>query len=164
MPSSSIYHWYSNTTEEIWKYNNAQYIYQTDTIMACWWKFYINCSYVTVQLKLIMRADNRKPNCLNWLKAALSVVLTLANFLPNLQFAIRSLLCTPPHEYDNDHTKQETGGSCSLRVHTQTGLPLCGVLCPDWIKWAGIPKHFFTFLTNQRRQERHPLLPKHFEI
>ena len=24
----------------------------------------------------------------------------------------------------------------------RTGPPLYGILCPDWIKWAGIPKHF----------------------
>ena len=23
----------------------------------------------------------------------------------------------------------------------QTGPPLYGILCPDWIKWAGMPKH-----------------------
>ena len=29
-----------------------------------------------------------------------------------------------------------TGRSCFLRVHEQTGAPLYGALCPDWIKWA----------------------------
>ena len=33
-----------------------------------------------------------------------------------------------------------------LCVHEHAVLPLYGVLCPDWIKWAGIPENVFSLL------------------
>ena len=43
----------------------------------------------------------------------------------------------------------------------QTGPPLCGVLCPDWIIWAGIPEHLFSLLLHESGEERHELLTIH---
>ena len=32
------------------------------------------------------------------------------------------------------------------------------VICLDWIKWAGIPEHFYFLLLHEQREERHRLL------
>lgn len=38
---------------------------------------------------------------------------------------------------------------------------LSGLLCPDWIKTAGILEHFFSLLLHEHGGERHGLLTKH---
>lgn len=61
-----------------------------------------------------------------------------------MQLAVHSLDLTAPQE----------GGA---------GPPLVGALCPDWIKSAGIPEHFFIlFFLPELREERHDLLNKLF--
>ena len=37
----------------------------------------------------------------------------------------------------------------------QTGPPLQAVLCPDWIKWAGIPENVSCLLLHEQGKERH---------
>ena len=37
----------------------------------------------------------------------------------------------------------------------QTGPPLGGFLCPDWIKCAGIPESVFSLLLYEQEDERH---------
>ena len=41
----------------------------------------------------------------------------------------------------------------------QTGPPVYVVLCPDWIKWAGIPENVFSLLLHE--EQRHAWLNKH---
>ena len=50
----------------------------------------------------------------------------------------------------------------SQYVYEQTGPPLYGVLCPDWIKWAGIPENVcsFSLFAWVRGGEWHELLTK----
>ena len=54
-------------------------------------------------------------------------------------------------------TQQQKGGSCHS-VQEQTGPPLYVVLCPDWIKWAGMPEKLFSLLLLEQGKERHGLL------
>ena len=37
----------------------------------------------------------------------------------------------------------------------QTGPPVMAVLCPDWIKWAGIPENVSSLLLHEWGEERH---------
>lgn len=74
------------------------------------------------------------------LKVAASVVIVFANFLSIMQLTIPSLISTSPHKcgasISRHSSKQEDPALCSQ----QTGPPRYGVLCPDWIKCAGIPE------------------------
>ena len=76
--------------------------------------------------------------------------VALANFLSILQLAIPSSLFTLPHKHAAVITmhgsKQEDP---ALSAQEITGLPLYGVLCPDWIKLAGIPQHVFSLLLHE---------------
>lgn len=47
-------------------------------------------------------------------------------------------------------------------MHSLAGSPLYGVLCHDWIKRAGITESVFSFLLLEQGEERHGLLPKHY--
>ena len=76
-------------------------------------------------------------------KAAVKIVVSLPN--PSLFFK-------SPNEHKVVITRQ-TGGTCS-------GPPLYGVLPPDWIKWAGIPEHFFPLLLLEQGEKTHELLTK----
>ena len=49
-------------------------------------------------------------------------------------------------------------------VHEQTGPPLYGVLCLDWIKWEGIPENAFSHLLHEQEDERNVLLTKHSTV
>ena len=37
--------------------------------------------------------------------------------------------------------------SARRRFKSRQGRPLYGILCPDWIKWAGIPAHYYFFFS-----------------
>ena len=77
-------------------------------------------------------------------KPAESILIVSANFLSVLQLAIISLRSTSLHEHsDNHQIQQQTGGTCSLCVHKQTGPPPQRVFCPDWLKSAGTPGHYW---------------------
>ena len=43
----------------------------------------------------------------------------------------------------------------------EIGLPCHGVLCPDWIKWAGIPETLFSLVLHERADGKHWSLSKH---
>ena len=86
----------------------------------------------------------------------------LANFLYVLQLAVPSILSVLPHERTVVITRQQqTGRPCSLHDHEQTELPLYGVLCLDWITWAGISENVFSLSLCEKGEERDVSLIKH---
>ena len=76
------------------------------------------------------------------IEAAVRFIILLVSFLFMFQLSNPSLLSLTPHEFCHFQTKQE-GEPCSLSVHEQAGVPLYGVLCPDWIKCAGLPENSY---------------------
>ena len=53
-----------------------------------------------------------------------------------------------------NHQTYQTLWSCSPYSLGQTGPPLYGVLCPDWVRWAGIPENVFYSMSRRRITEQ----------
>ena len=126
----------------------------------CPWRLLILSSFLVAYKSLEKtKTNNDSVRLVTFWLPVLSVALSPEPTLPVLVLAVSKPL--PPLYVTTrcscNHWAQQDR-SCS-------GPPLYGELCPDWIKWSGIPKHLFYFLCHcfGRREERHKIPTRHYK-